>query len=390
MRRVLPLMYAVITWCMVRERPLELIGLTEKLSVVHNGEKQGDSWMLKGHGKGSLVNFINKNENQDEWSVEMHFRVPDLMHTQFAGIYLWYTVEQIAPGEYKGAQGRFNGLVAGIEFLGKSVDLMVSVNHGEEDYAGLRSEDTELRDAPEPSIFRGHRELTLKVISTAKNFKVEVYGEDKHLLYDKIRYTSMTEIGSRLSGKYFGVSTDYHENMSAEGIVLNEVLMRSREEGELYDPDTEHTVVKEVAPRAPSEVNHPQEEVQHTISMIEHLTKYLRIVLGEPIAKPINENVLYIKKLMNFQSAHILELRDLLQGVIEVCKKNAEKERIHRDEILSAIKHVHTVYESRDMDSRRNKSYYPVFGVILFSFVSFLGGYMLAVRLTVQKKVALH
>ena len=48
----------------------------------------------------------------------------------------------------------------------------------------------------------------LKVISTSKNFKVEIYDKDQKLIYDRVRYTSMTEIGTRLSGKYFGITTD--------------------------------------------------------------------------------------------------------------------------------------------------------------------------------------
>ncbi|KAI5186952.1 hypothetical protein NEHOM01_1818 [Nematocida homosporus] len=376
----------------LREMPLNTIGLTEGQAHLINGIKRSDGWQLKNGAAGSVVNFYNKNNDQDEWSLEMVIKEPELTHPEFAGVYLWYTEDPLTVGPYKGGWGKFNGVLAGIEFIGRSVDIVVSVNHGNADYAHSRSEDTELKDSPDPNVFRGHKELTFKVISTTKNFKIEIYGEDGKLIYDRIRYAAMTEIGTRLSGKYFGISTDYHSAKPSSSIILKKVHMNSREEGETYDPSKVHTEIPEIIPRVPHEVNHPEEEIQHAIAGIEHLAKYLRVVLGEPLSKPITENILYLKKSINFQSAHILEIRDALKALAEISKKHAEVEEFKRNEILLDIKALHAEMQSMRLHRESqpvNEGISPL-TLVVFGLVAFAGGCLIANRFSTPKKLAMH
>lgn len=395
MRVPLVLAAASLAACTLTETPLGIVGLGEGLSRMSNGIKKDNAWQLKNGASGSVVNFVTKNTDVDEWSVELDIQEPELKYPAFAGIYLWYTDAPVTHGSYKGAQGKFSGIVAGLEFLGKTVDIVISVNHGDEDYSALRPEETELKDSPDPFIFRNHKRLTLKVISTSKNFKVEVYGEKKELLYDRVRYTAMSEIGTRLSGKYFSISTEYHHAPSDKSITLTGARFSRREESGEYDPSKYHAHIPDFHPRPAKDVTLAPEEIQHSISSIEHLVKYLRVVLGEPQTKPVAENVVYLKKTLNFQSAHIVELREILQALTEVGKKHAVSEDAFRDRIVRALggleRTVREMHFRTSSSSGRAYASRPFFaGALLCCLLAFAGGYLVAQKQAITKKLALH
>lgn len=385
------LLFVHLAGAAVVEKVLPLIGMGETQAHLYNGIKKSTGWHLRNGASGSVVNFVNKNKEQDEWSFEMQIEVPKTLHPEFAGIYLWYTDSPITHGVYKGAQGKFSGVMAGIEFLGKAVDIVVSVNHGEEDYSKYKTEDTELKDSPDPNIFRGHKEIILKVISTSKNFKIEIYGEDHNLIYDRVRYSAMTEIGTRLSGKYFGITTEYHEAKTSSAIVVKSVHMSSREEGESYDPGYMHSEIPEIKPRLPHQINAGSEEIQHTISFIEHLSKYLRVVLGEPLAKPVTQNLLYLKKMINFQSAHILEIRDALKALATISKKHSDIEEMQRNEIIQIARGLHKqISEMRKIAEEPKKEGLSGVTIAGICGMSFIAGYLVSQRLYGAQKIALR
>ncbi|KAI5181832.1 hypothetical protein NEOKW01_1989 [Nematocida sp. AWRm80] len=373
------------------EKRLDFVKMDASLASLSNGIKRQNGWALKNGEAGSILNFKNRNNNLDEWSIEIVFDEPSLTHPDFSGIYLWYTEDQVTHGNYKGGNGKFNGVLVGVEFVGKALDIVVSVNHGQIDYGTVKEDETELKDSPEPSIFKGHKELTLKVISTQKNFKIEIYGDDHKLLYDRVRYTSMTEIGTRLSGKYYSISTVYHTTKATEGILLKDIRLFSREEQEDYDPSVFHTEIPEITPRVPHQVNHPEEEIQHTIAGIEHLTKYLRVVLGEPQSKPVAENVMYLKKVLNFQTAHVFEIRDSLKAIAEIGKKHSEREEESRMEVLQMLSRIQaSVNNTRPQEEKESTEGISLLNLLLFCAISFGAGYVLSLRLNSAKKTAIH
>ncbi|OAG33471.1 hypothetical protein NEIG_01969 [Nematocida sp. ERTm5] len=376
------------------ETKLDLVTMSDSSARLYNGIKQSNEWILRNGNSGSILNLTNKNADHDEWSLEIKFKAPQLIHPEFAGLYFWYTEEPIKHGGFKGASGRFNGVMAGLEFIGKSVDIVVSVNHGENDYTNLKPEETELKDSPDPSIFKGHTDLILKIISTAKNFKIEVYDANRNMLYDRVRYTSMTEIGSRLSGKYFGLTTDYSSTKATEnnGFHLQRLDLFEREETEEYDPDAYHTEVADTTPRLPHEIPHTNEEIQHTISGIEHLTKYLRVVLGDPQSRPVAENVVYIKKLINFQSAHTLEIRDEIKAMVKISKKHAMEEDAHRQELFYLVQNMSAKLAemSRKEELEPRSRNIPIFGLIALGCSLFAGGFVLGKKFSPIKKISLH
>ncbi|KAH9385317.1 uncharacterized protein NEMAJ01_0213 [Nematocida major] len=380
-------------WGMYTEKHLESVSMSDQAARLYNGIKQQDSWILRNGSSGSVVNLKQKNTDHDEWSFETEFSLPALRHPEFAGLYFWYTEEPVRHGPFKGASGKFNGVMAGLELVGKSLDIVISVNHGEMDYAGLRAVETELKDSPDPAIFKGHESLILKVISTAKNFKVEIYDTDKKLLYDRVRYTSMAEMGSRLSGKFFGLTTEYLEARPSVHFTLASMKLFQREESEAYSIGDYNAEVPEASPRLPHEVSHPDEEIQHAISGIEHLTKYIRVVMGEPQAKPVAENVTYIKKTLNFQSAHIIEIRDILKSLVTVEKKHAQEEDTHRQELFYLVEGIRKKLEEAPKPAERKvyeKRELPTLGLIVVGGVLFACGFAVGRKVPEARKMSKH
>lgn len=258
-----------------------------------------------------------------------------LMYPEFAGIFLWYTDKELTPGNFKGGQGVFNGIVSGMEFLGKNGDFVVGVNHGEIDFSKYRHTALFL-DSPDPEFLKGHKRVTLKVIGTEKNFKIELYAEGK-LIYDRMRYAAIL-LGDKGSGKCFGITTEYSKVGEGKGFILHSVKVNSREEKPGYNPAEVQTSVPLTAPRLPRDVPHSDEEIQYTIAGIEHLSKYLRVVLGDPEPKPIGHNVGYLKRTLNFQSAQIMDLRALLFHEMDEWRKREEADRKQADEMKQILK----------------------------------------------------
>ncbi|KAI5146634.1 hypothetical protein NEAUS05_0079 [Nematocida ausubeli] len=370
--------------CKFSEKKLQGLEMTDTAARLYNGIKENNEWSLRNGNSGSIVNFKNKNTQEDEWSLEITFKVPTLKYPEFAGIYAWYTEDPVRHGGFKGAKGKFNGIVAGLEFIGKGVDIIVSVNHGETDYTELAPDTIELKDSPDPNIFKDKNTLTLKIISTEKNFKIEIYDKDKNLIYDRVRYTQMAEISSRLSGKYFGLTTDYAASVK-NAFKLVSASLYKREEHPEYDPNAYNADINETIPRLPHEID-PTEDMQHIISGIEHLTKYLRIVMGDPQGKPIADNVMYVKKVTNFMVAHILEVRDGLKSLIDVTKKHAQQEEGHRQELLYLVQNMNI----RLTEMNKKGHNISVTAMISMGCGLFAVGFLLGKRFSPIKKMSLH
>lgn len=392
MRRVAMLGMLGAVQCLVRETPIEEVSLSEAHAHLYNGIKKDHFWDLKNGAAGAVVNFKHKNSSHDEWSFEMVVEEPSLSYPEFAGLYFWYTDQPIEHGPYKGARGQYQGIMAGIERLGTSLDIVVATNHGEHDFSHFIPEQTELKDSPDPSIFRNQSELTFKVISTAKNFKIEIYGANGALLYDKVRYKSITELADRLAGKFFGISTEYHEIKAGHSLRLKSVRFNAREESPEYRPEVSHSVLPEMTPRAMSEIETSSTEIQHTISVVEHMIKYLRIVLGEPQSRPMAESIIYLKKLMNFQSAHVLELRDKVAAMAEISKRHADFEDRQREEMLRLLKEMQAGFHKPALAAQLPHPHRQVslLSALLFCALSFGGGYLVAKQMQVQRKLVIH
>lgn len=238
---------------------------------------------------GSILTFNNTNPN-DEWSFEFTINNMNLNFPQSAGIYLWYTNSPIKQGDHKGAHGKFVGMMAGIEFLGRYVQLVLTSNDGKQDHTGI-DDVTIMRDSVNPERFRNMSEFRIKVISTEKNFKMEIYDKDK-LIYDNLRFLHAAELGDRGAGKHFSFTTTYEKVPLDKHIMLENAILYKRVEHSDYDPLeilAEYPVAKA---RMPAEIDHSNKEMQFLISNMEHFMSFIKALLGKPAGTNIMQGLM--------------------------------------------------------------------------------------------------
>ncbi|KCZ81695.1 hypothetical protein H312_00873 [Anncaliia algerae PRA339] len=285
------------------EKPLnevEYIG-NEDLSNIgfENAFTSGDGITLRASSeKGSIVHFENKNP-YDEWSFSFTINELNLSPGEVAGVYLWYTTDRIESGSFKGANPKFEGMVAGIEFTGKAVDLIVTSNEGDVNMHALEDVSV-LRDSLNQERIKDVKDITVKVINTFKNFKMELYDGNK-LLYDNLRFKDASVLGDRLKGKYFAISSYYDKVPLEKKFTLKNAQLFKREEFEHYEPLNAKSQKPEEKTRLFDEISHSDKGTRHLISNLEHYIQYIRTILGGPagqsIASAANDTTEEIEKI---------------------------------------------------------------------------------------------
>lgn len=230
---------------------------------------------------GSLITFAQPNP-ADEWSFEFTINKINLKFPEKAGIYLWYTDNHLEDGLFNGSMGNFTGMMAGLEFLGHNVSIVLTSNDGSYDFEELEDYDVSvMRDSINPERFRNVDEITFKLIATKKNFKIELYSGSK-LLYDSLRYITYEDLGDLGKNKHFSITTTYEKVPLHKHFILKSAKSYSRKEDDTYDPYKINAPEPNDEPRFFTHVDHPNKEVQHMISSLEHLTKYLKSFIGKP------------------------------------------------------------------------------------------------------------
>lgn len=293
---------------------LKLIGL-ENAIVKDDGIK-----MRISADKGSMINFKNKNTS-DEWSFEFTFDNPRFKYPEFGGIYMWYTDERIKPGHLIGIDGKFTGIMAGLEFLGKGLQIVIGSNEEKNKRVEYTEDFILHRDTVNPSRFKDVENFRLKVISTEKNFKIEVYDGDR-IVYDNLRFLDTPILGSRKSGKYFGITTYYHKASSNKNFFIKNVVTHSRSESHEYDPyKIEADDIKD-DPRLEDEIDLSSKEIQHLISNVEHMMAYLRNILGKPGGSTVYQSTLDAKTAVIGQQSHIREMLKQMDNLNNLIKLN--------------------------------------------------------------------
>lgn len=261
--------------------------------------------------KGSLVTFNNRNPS-DNWSFSFITTVPSFSPYEFAGVYLWYTKSKIEEGSFRGAQRNFDGMMAGIEFSGKSVELVLAANDGKPDV----DDPVIFRDSVNHKRFTGLSELMLKVISTKKNFRIEIYNGDR-LLYDNLRFREADGLGNRLSGKYFGITSHYQNVPHDKKFILKSAVLNERHEYDSYDPLHTKSPQVRTEPRMFDEVMHSNKDTRHLISSIEHYIEYIKTIVGDPAGQPILEAASEIRNDVETQMRILKELLRHVSNAIE-------------------------------------------------------------------------
>lgn len=241
---------------------------------------ESDGLSLRRHtDEGGLVVFLTPNK-YDEWSFSYTFTNAPLRFPHIGGVYLWYTSEIQDQGVYRGGHEVFNGVMAGLEFRGSRPEIVMAINDGKKNFMG--SEDTTLyRDAINPERLKGVQDITVKVISTHKNFKVELYDGDR-LLYDSFRYYRREDLADTAAGGHFNITSFYDKAPSESVYKLKEAQLFERTETDEYRVHGVHAPPVNRTPRTPDGVIHDDEEIRHLISKMEYLNEYLHLIVGEP------------------------------------------------------------------------------------------------------------
>ncbi|KAF9761632.1 hypothetical protein NGRA_2504 [Nosema granulosis] len=231
---------------------------------------------------GGLVLFLEDNK-YEEWSFEYTISDIDLHFPEQGGVYMWYTKYDQDMGQYRGGDGHFNGLMAGIEFKGMSPEIVYVLNDGKDlDEYG---EYTLHRDSFNPSRLKGVKELTVKVILTHNNFKVELYDQN-NLVYDSFRYIHNHPFRTLGVDKRFSLTSFYANTSTDKSFTLKRAQLYKRTESGEYDPEKIHALHVENLPKDEHEVVHPNSEIRAFIAQFTHFLEYAKGVLGE-VHKPL-------------------------------------------------------------------------------------------------------
>ncbi|KAG0438428.1 hypothetical protein DMUE_3094 [Dictyocoela muelleri] len=333
---------------------MELIGTkkTNKGLELRVGDKSG------------IIRFNNRNPNKN-WSFEFSFNDIDLEYPSRAGIYMWYTKDPVVAGDYLGINGKINGFMAGIEFFGKRVQLLIGANDGTHDLSDIE-DIVVMRDSVHPERFRNIQNFRVKVISTEKNFKMEVYDGEK-MVYDYLRFTKTSALGDRSEGKLFSISADYGKHVPFEKrFIVNNIKLYKRIEGDDYDVDEVKAPGVSITPRYHDEILYPNKEIQHLIANLEHFMTYMESVLGRPMGSSVIQNSYDTAVLANKQVKKVGEIetamKDMKNQIQRMVKLNENNRMNDIDqeilslqrslfEIKTMVKHFETSINSKIKNS---------------------------------------
>lgn len=272
--------------------------------------KNDKLFLRSGIEESSLVRWDLENPEQ-EWSFVIKFNELNLTSSEAAGIYLHYTKEKPIIGDFKGGNSTFNGMVAGIEFNGKAVDLIFAKNDGK-DFTAV--EDFEMkRDTVNPLRFKGVENLTMKFISTEKNFKIELY-DDTRLLYDNFKFSKVKEWGLYKPGMFFGIVTNYKNVASGKSFILKYAQLHKRSENSNYNPYKSNSEKVKNVIRTKEEIEHDDSDIRELISKVEISNGYIKSILGEIPNSALHEAEEDLSKDLNQLGEKIAKVNEILKN----------------------------------------------------------------------------
>ncbi len=342
-----------------------------------------DNIMLRNKdGEGSIINILKENKMK-EWSSEIKIKKFDVINKQKATMSFWYTAEPIKKGDFFGANAKYDGFMAGIEFKRNKDELIMHYNVGL-DFKNFES--SVLKDEINPIILENLDELIIKVIHTTKNFVIELY-DGENLIFDTLRISGEVFPLEKHGKMYFGITTSYTDIPHDKGIIINGLSLYERKENDKYDPE-EHFIEHNTFPR-----NVNDDEINHTIANLDHFMAYVHMVLGageENYIQDMKERVEnYLKKQINE-----LEKADSTLKVLE-SKVSAKTDLINENKIKTLEERIDEINKSifnlnnliNENSSIKNASLKDIRKMI-FIFLILIGG-LLSLKQLVRKFVIL-
>ncbi|KAM0675002.1 hypothetical protein GVAV_001341 [Gurleya vavrai] len=287
---------------------------------------------------GSIITFEDANP-VDDWAIEFDINLLNLSFPQRAGFYVWYTDHEMLDGSFNGSDGRFNGIMMGLEIVGKSVFLVMSNNDKEYDYSLVDDHNiTTAVDSINPARFRNIKNIKMKIISTSKNFRVELYDESGKLLYDNFRYVNLDGLGDLKNGKNFSITTTYEKTPLSKHFNLKGVRLYERKEEVEYDPYKVYSKLPDENVRWSHHIDHPNKEVRHLIANIDNFIRYIKGMIGQPAGLTIFKGL--------FDTHYEMQLYE--KKIEEIQEEIKKKENIPVERIESVIKKFEGIKESCD------------------------------------------
>jgi hypothetical protein len=272
---------------------------------------EGDGLLLRSYtDEGSIIKFLDTNP-YDQWSFTFTIESVPLRYPHVGGVYLWYTFGPNDKGKYRGGRERFKGVMVGIEFTGSQPDLVLAFNDGSVSLLDTETM-TLMRDSLNPDRLRGIKDIMVKVISTNKNFKLEVYSGEK-ILYDRFRYFNRSNLGDRGAGGYFSITSFYDKVPSEKAYKLKGAQLNERIENEEYKVSEVHTPVLPLSPRPAEDIAHENEEIRHLVAKFEFLNEYLNLVLGHPHDSSFDKVVTILSNAFKAQEQKVGEIIGMLK-----------------------------------------------------------------------------
>lgn len=259
----------------------------------------------------SLIRWDIKNETEN-WAFEVVFNNINLNNEEHAELFISYTEDKPLTGTFRGGNGTYDGMRIGLSLYGKSVSIVYAPNEGK-DYSGNIGDLHIKRDHIDPQRFRGVENFRLKLISTNKNLKMEVYDADRNnLLYDNFRRYDSENTKYSKPGKYFGVIAHYKNLASGKSFELKKINLYKRTENEEYKMNKKNSVMIPMGYREIKEINHDDSTIKKLIHELELSMVYIKSILGTLPETRLLVFEKSIKKAVDFSNEKIRKINEKL------------------------------------------------------------------------------
>ncbi|MGL5711773.1 MAG: hypothetical protein ACRCX2_02035 [Paraclostridium sp.] len=249
-----------------------------------------ESIELRPSAKGGSIVILNSPDPNEEWAYEFSINHINLAFPQHAGLYLYYTNDPLIVTVLKGDHSPFHDIMASIEFLERSIDLVHTSNEGYEDFTGTEDV-TETRYSIKPERFRDKSVVRVNVINPNRNFKMKIYDRDKPD-YDRLRFMDSSDLWGKSLSMHSGLAATHDEVLFDRHFIQRQVQLSYRTEEVAYDPFLYEYEYPAEEGGTPDATEHSPIERQDLITNRECNMLLMNTILGEPIRSNLMQSIM--------------------------------------------------------------------------------------------------
>lgn len=309
----------------------------------------------------------------DDWSFEVEFNEPNLNSNEKTTLYMFYTKEKPFIGSFKGSASIFHGFAAGIEMQGKAFELGYSRNDGK-DYHNL-DHSYIIMDSLNPRRFKNSKTLKMKIISTNKNFKVEL-SEDGKIIYDNFKILNENDLKFNKKGLYLGLFASYDNVSSGKALEITNAQFFTRKETSEYDVDKSYMIRTIPTALKKSEIQHSDIDVKEFIFKSYKVfkdTQHLLGVLPNSTISEVEEEMLKEIEHLHTRSKKLSEALDLKNNNLKSPRNLNEIEQKIQSLQKSTLEIGFLIDQISDIKTQKNE----IYGYATLFFGLFLAGILL-------------